>query len=177
MPDLGIISAGRNPVAVNERHPGENGSTPIRFARVSNTATPKLKEFASRLLAYGALSGGTAAAAGPAAAFLVCERLRAPLGKLLGVEGFHTLLSRALALAGAEVPWLRALSIQADGSLAGFDEVEVKLDPGALTEGGVLLATHLLALLVTFIGPALTLQVLHDVWPKMKEVSWKVRMS
>ena len=38
------------------------------------------------------------------AVFLVCEKLRPHLAMLMGNAGFRALLSRALALAKAEVP-------------------------------------------------------------------------
>jgi hypothetical protein len=136
-----------------------------------NSATPKLKGFARRLLAYEAASGEPADAK-DSAAFRVCEQLRGPLGKLMGVGGFRALLSRALALAGAEVPWLRALHIKADGSLDGLEELEAKLDSRAVAEGEVVLAAQLLGLLLTFIGPALTLRMLHDIWPKIEDLDF-----
>ncbi len=123
------------------------------------------KEFARRLLAYEAASGEPADAQ-ESAAFRVCEKLRGPMGKLIGVDGFRSLLSRAQALGCAEVPWLCALQIQADGSLEGLDELEAKLDARAVTEGEGVLVGQLLGLLVIFIGPALTLGLLHDIWPR-----------
>lgn len=132
---------------------------------MSNSPPAKLREFARRLLAYEAASGKPANAK-DSAAFRVCEKLRGPLGKLMGVEGFRALLSRALALAGAEVPWLRALQIKTDGSLEGLDELEAKLDSSAVANGEVVLVGQLLALLVMFIGPALTQGLLHDIWPR-----------
>ena len=133
-----------------------------------DSATPKLREFARRALAYEAASGtrtdGTASAS-----YLVCEKLRGQLGKLIGIAGFRSLLSRALALAGAEVPWLRALHIKSDGSLEGVDGLDTKLGPRTVAEGEVALVSQLVGLLVTFIGPALTLRVLHDIWPDMDD--------
>jgi hypothetical protein len=81
-------------------------------------------------------------------------------------------MSRALTLTGAEVPWLRALQIQADGSLAGLGDLEAKNELRAVTEGEAVLAAQLLGLLVTFIGPALTLRLLHDIWPKMDDLKF-----
>lgn len=99
----------------------------------------------------------------------VCERLRESLGKFLGVGGFHALLSRALAIADTEVPWLGVLQIKADGALEGLEEVEAKFDARELAEGEVVLVAQLLGLLLTFIGPALTLRLLQDIWPKMDD--------
>jgi hypothetical protein len=135
---------------------------------MSDSATPKLKEFARRVLAYEAVSG-TRTHGADSAAYLVCEKLREHLGKLIGIGGFRSLLSRALALAGAEVPWLRALQINADGSLEGVDGLDKKPGSRTLAEGEVALVSQLLGLLVTFIGPELTLRLLHDIWPDMDD--------
>jgi len=136
-----------------------------------STTAPKLKQFARRLLDYEAASGKPADAQ-ETPAFRVCGKLRGPLGKLMGVGGFRSLLSRALVLAGAEVPWLRELQIQADGSLEEPKEFEVKLDRPAITEGEVVLVSQLLGLLVTLIGPALTVSLLRDIWPELEELNF-----
>jgi hypothetical protein len=125
----------------------------------------KMKEFTLRLLAYESVSGKPTNAK-DSVAFRVCEKLRVQLTKTTGVRGFSALVSRALALAGAEVPWLRALQINSDGSLKGLHELEAKLDSRVVTEGQVVLLSQLLGLLITLIGPALTLQLLQDIWPK-----------
>ena len=132
------------------------------------SATPKLKEYARRLLAHdGTLdrSAGTDESKG----FRVCEKLRRPLSKLTGVGGFSSLLSRALTLASAEIPWLRKLGIKSDGSLEGLEELVTIIDARQMAEGEVALVSQLLGLLITFIGPALTLQLLRDIWPKMND--------
>jgi len=133
-----------------------------------NNATPKLRGFARQLLAHDAASGKSAGT-NDFKAFRVCEKIRVPLSRLAGVGGFRSILSRAMALAGAEVPWLRALHIKADGSLEGLEELGAKLDSGKIAEGEVSLVSHLLGLLITFIGPALTLRLLRDIWPKMND--------
>ena len=77
-------------------------------------ATPKLLDLAARLIVYEAKiskSSGTS----PLAAFPVTEKLRPHLATLMGTLGFRALLTRSLALAGAEVPWLRTLKPQVDG--------------------------------------------------------------
>ena len=134
-----------------------------------NNATPKLRGFARQLLAHDAASGKSAGT-NDFKAFRVCEKLREPLSRLTGVGGYRTLLSRALALAGAGISWLRALHIKADGSLEGLEELVAKLDSGKIAEGEVSLLSQLLGLLITFIGPALTLRLLRDIWPKMNDL-------
>ena len=94
----------------------------------------------------------------------VIEKVRGPLAALTGVAGFRSLLSRALALANAEVRWLRAVHVKADGTLECSPEI-ARLDKEEIANGEVALVAQLLGLLVTFIGEALTARLLEDVWP------------
>ncbi len=126
--------------------------------------SPKIRDLARQLLALEAAQGK------PSddqvnEAVKVCEKLRVIVSKLVGVAGFRSLLSRALALAKAEVPWLRVVRVQADSSLAGFDEVERDEDTGVGGNGECVLVAQLLGLLVTFIGQSLTLSLVRDAWP------------
>ena len=124
-----------------------------------------LREFAKRLLADEAAAGKRAGVNSPAA-FRTWERVRLPLGRMMGNAGLYSLFSRALALAGGEVSWLRALHVKADGSLAGLKELEEKLNIDEIARGEIVLVERLLDLLVTLIGPALTLRLAQDVWPE-----------
>jgi hypothetical protein len=54
------------------------------------------------------------------ATFQVTDRLRRHLATLIGNGGFRALLACALALASAEVSWLRAVQVNADGTLEGL---------------------------------------------------------
>lgn len=101
------------------------------------------------------------------AAFQVCEKLRPHLATLMGKAGFRAILSRALVVARAEVPWMAALEVDADGALEGWGKLEPQVDAKELREGGVLLVAQLLGLLVAFIGENLTLRLVGDVWPKL----------
>jgi hypothetical protein len=130
----------------------------------------KEKEIARQLLAFEATLRHSTDA-NESAAFRVCEKLRGLLGKLMGVGGFRTLQSRALVLACAEFPWLRPLEIKEDGALDGLGELEVGLDPRSVAAGEVVLVSKLLGLLVTFIGPTLTLRLLHDIWPQLHDLN------
>ncbi len=129
------------------------------------SALPKLKEFARQLSEFE-LAGAKSADVADHAAFRVCERLQAPLTKLLGLGGVRALLSRALSLAAADHTWLAKLFIKDDSSLEGFAALKAELRSTAILEGGVTVVAHLLGLLVTFIGPDLTLAVLKEAWPK-----------
>jgi hypothetical protein len=100
------------------------------------------------------------------AAIRVCEKLRVPLTRFAGVDGFTALLRRALALAREEVPALHGITEKNDGSLEGLEFVA---DAGNSGVGGsdaaVAITVHLLWLLVTFIGEPLTVRLAREAWP------------
>jgi hypothetical protein len=131
-----------------------------------NRVNPKLRDFSRRLIAYEAKESKSAGT-NPPAVFPVPEKLRPHLATLMGTFGFRSLLSRALALAGAEVSWLRAVQVNADGSLPGLDKLAAPVAPPDLFEGQVVLLAQLLGLLVAFIGENLTLRLLHEAWPNL----------
>ena len=129
-------------------------------------ATPQLRKVAQRLIAHDE-SGREPSGTKASAAFLIESKLRPHLAALMGSVGFSALLSRALALAGAEVPWLRAVHVQWDGSLQELHELESQLPPEELFEGSVVLLAQLLGLLAVFVGETLTLRLMREVWPKL----------
>jgi nicotinic acid phosphoribosyltransferase len=101
------------------------------------------------------------------ATFQVTDRMRPHLATLMGNGGFRALLARALALASAEVSWLRAIQVNADGTLEGLETLQARLRPAEFREGRVVLLGQLLGLLVAFIGPALTSRLLGEIWPQL----------
>jgi hypothetical protein len=119
---------------------------------------PESRHLAQRLLTYEAVAGNNSEPA-ESAAFRVCTKLRRPLITLAGVDGFRSLLSRALTLARAEAPSLSSVHVAADGSLKGLDEL-------ASQGVGAILIAQLIGLLLTFIGDGLTLRLVQDVWPE-----------
>ncbi|RPJ39958.1 MAG: hypothetical protein EHM27_08715 [Deltaproteobacteria bacterium] len=129
-----------------------------------NVATPWMRTVARWLIAREAAAGYPPEAKAQAA-FRVCEKLRHYLSTFAGVAGFRSLLSRALILAKAEVSWLSAVEVKADGSLAELGSLATQHDRDEAEKGGVVLLAQLLGLLVTFIGVALTLRLVQDVWP------------
>ena len=92
-----------------------------------------------------------------AQAMRVFERLRVALARFAGSDSFASLVRRALVLARADEPALRQVSIKANGSLDGLEEIAG--DPI------VAIVAHFLGLLVTFIGEPLTLRLVRDAWP------------
>jgi hypothetical protein len=127
---------------------------------------PRMRDIAERLIAYEATenkSSGTK----PGAGLLVFEKLRPHLATLMGSTGFRALLLRALARAAAEVPSLRAVQVDANGSLAGFDKLEMQAVPDEFAMARVVLVAQLLGLLAAFIGEDLTVRIVRDVWPQL----------
>jgi hypothetical protein len=124
-----------------------------------------MREFAERLITHE-MGGSETSETKISATWLVSEKLRPRLAIFMGAVGFQALLFRALMLANAEVPWLRAVHVKADGSLEGPNELGTQVSPDEILEGCVVLLAQLLGLLVAFIGEDLTLRLLREVWPK-----------
>jgi len=98
------------------------------------------------------------------------KKLRQPLCALTGSSAFTSLLARALVLAGAEVRWLRAANVKADGSIECPPAV-AQLGKEEIIKAEGILVGHFLGLLVTFIGEALTLRLLSDAWPEVPSIN------
>lgn len=116
---------------------------------------PTIRELAQRLVALEGVETGSATA-DKYAVSLVCDKLRRPLTTLAGLAGFRSLLARALTLAKRESPALSAWEVQDDGSLQDSN--------GEAAQSGAVLIAHLIGLIMTFIGEALTIRLLHEVW-------------
>ncbi|HEX8372679.1 MAG TPA: hypothetical protein VF585_07865 [Chthoniobacterales bacterium] len=122
-------------------------------------AKTPMQDVSRRLLSHERSETGTSAA------FSVFDKLRPRLATFLGKAGVAALLSRSIALAGKELPWLRAVLVLPDGSMQAPDDMPRKSADALL--GEVLLLAHLLNLLVTFIGANLTMQMIHEIWPSL----------
>lgn len=100
------------------------------------------------------------------AALRVCEKLRVALSPLAGARGFRSLMARALTLATAEAPSLGKLELGSSGALSTPATLEDQVDQNEAAKAGAILVTHLLELLATLIGEALTLRLVQQTWPK-----------
>ena len=129
-------------------------------------ATPKMRYFATRLIAHEAETHETSQTENQTAIDVV-QRLRPQLEELMGNTGFRALVSRSLALAEKEVPWLGGARMNADGSLEGFEETEVKVGPKKSFTGGVVMLAWMLGLLGSFIGELLTMRLVLEIWPNL----------
>jgi hypothetical protein len=138
---------------INNSHPSV---VPILHGNGMKMMLPQeTRDLAQRLIGYEGAASNTPEPM-ELAAFRVCETLRRPIVELAGHDGFRALLSRALGLAKAEAPCLSVLRVAADGSLEGLDEIGRQIDKDQAREGGVILISQLLGLLLTFIGEAMT---------------------
>jgi len=118
---------------------------------------------AERLIAEEIRVGNGATVKTPPA-FRVCEKLRRSLSTLVGAAGFHSVMARALTIATSEVPGLSEVRVKPDGSLEIPAEI---MDQRESVQGGTALVVRLLGLLATFIGEALTLRLVQNIWPKL----------
>ena len=125
----------------------------------TESTTLAIRDLARRLIALETSRDARAAVSGSDAA-RVCEKLRMPLAKLAGTAGYHSLISRAIAIAKASAPALGPMEVRLDGSLEGFDKIGEND-----ADAGVAVLVHLLELLVTFIGEPVTLSLVRDAWP------------
>src|ERR1700691_3042508 len=106
-----------------------------------------MRHFAKRLMVYET-NGNKSDKTKTSVAYPVLEKLRPHLVALMGNGGFQALLARALALARTEVPWLRAVHVNAGGSMEGLEEIQTQIGPEEFLEGRIVLLAQLLGLLV-----------------------------
>ena len=127
-----------------------------------DTPSSLMRELSRRLLA----ASQTASDQHVHEAAVVSEKLRIPLTRFAGAEGFASLLRRALVLASAEVPSLQSIKVGAEGRLEGFEQLAADTGTAAGgSEAAVAITAHLLGLLGTFIGEPLTLRLVREAWP------------
>lgn len=139
-----------------------------------NTETRAQWDVARWLLTHE-LGDAPAPASLPAAAERAARKLSQRLTRLVTAEGARALLARALQMARDDYPFLAEIRAGAtadaafDGQWATVEGVEPETMRDALTA----VLAGVLGLLVTFIGEALMLRVVRDVWPEapIREVS------
>ena len=125
-----------------------------------------MRRFARRIMAHETPLRDKSSDVAGQATFQVIDDLRPQLVNLMGMGGFRGLLSRAIALSGGEVRWLRAVHVKSDGTLTGFEE-HASLGAGQFAEGKVVLLAWLLETLIALIGIGLTLRLTLETWPKL----------
>lgn len=130
------------------------------------TTLSEMRDLASQLLTYEA-AGGNASEPPESATLRVYEKLRKSIGELAGTAGFQALAVRALTLAKSEGSILGSVRVATDGNLEGMSEVESPniIAKNRVHESGVVLISRLLGLLLIFLGEALTINLIRDIWP------------
>ncbi len=123
---------------------------------VGQTPHPSMHALAQRLLTleerlHGATDDDSAGGV------RVLDHLGVALARFAGSDSFNSLVRRALALARADEPALQQVSIKANGSLEGLEQIA--------GDAVVAIVAQFLGLLVTFIGEPLTLRLVRDAWP------------
>jgi len=120
------------------------------------------------LASEGDCSTGPEACA--AAAGGVYDKLDAQLTPLLGRAGVQALFARSAKLARIE----RASVAEVASALADSTKLSAwlqSLDPAAVTDVAATLFATFLALITTFIGDRLTVQILRTAWPAIEETA------
>jgi len=120
-----------------------------------DASSPSIRDLLRRLRAVSK----TAADPHAHGAAGIIEQLRISLTRFAGAEGFASLLRRALTLASVDVASLHSVKVSADGRLEGIEQLAAETGEPVLA-----VATHLLELLVTFIGEPLTLRLAREAW-------------
>ena len=127
-------------------------------------ATPRMRNFAERLISIGATQAATSASETPAV-FSVFEVLRPSMVQVVGVLGFSAVLSRALAMAKTDSAWLRATHVEPDGRWGGLDKLQTTADASDILESSTVLLAEFVGLLVDLIGERLVLQLVRQAMP------------
>lgn len=122
---------------------------------VDENSYSTLRRLAPQLLVLEGRWGPNNQEAGKAAQ--VFERLRIAFAMFAGVDGFASLIRRALALAKARDPSLRQMTVAPDGTLQGLEH--------ASHDAFLIILEQFLELLVTFVGEPLTLRLVGFAWP------------
>jgi hypothetical protein len=129
-------------------------------------ATPRLRCFAESIIRYEAKMNPPSAAQ-QATVLPVLDKLRPLLATFLGRTGYQALILRAMIMASEEVPWLCNVEITANGSLEKFNQLAANHESAEVIDGSEVLLACMISLLEAFIGEALMLRLLHDLWPDL----------
>lgn len=136
--------------------------------------TLTLAQMARKLLVQEAGDGESSeqVAAGAAAAW---KKLFEHLSPLLGNVGVRVLFGRSLTLTGAAFPWLATAveAAQKDAPWVGLHACLAQQHLDRAIEASVALVTTFLGLLGRFIGEALTLRLLYELWPDIAPTTQK----
>lgn len=98
----------------------------------------------------------------------LCGRLHTRLSLLVGKAGFAALLARALHLAQVTYLALTVVALDETGAscLRGATDFAATHPPQEVEAALTSILAHFIGLLVTFIGEALTVRLLGELWPE-----------
>lgn len=131
----------------------------------SRPLPPALAQFALALLTREAGDERTPAEQA-AATVRVCQDLSEHLSRIIGRAGVRGLLERSIILTQNDFPWLaEARSKSPADPLAWLPQCLEHQPPKVAFEASVALVTRFLDMLGRFIGDALVLRLLAEVWP------------
>lgn len=128
--------------------------------------TKNSRDFANAIIGYETIDSKASDSKVPVGC-LAIEKLRPRLSTLMGIAGFNALLDRAQALGRTDFTWLDAVPNQMESFCEELYKNGAEVEIEEFREGCAVLLSHLLGLLVTFIGQDLTLRLVHDVWPEL----------
>ena len=120
--------------------------------------TPAMIELAHKLFAFEERSDLDSN--GEKDSTRVIEKLRILLTRFSGSDSYAALMRRAVVLARMEDPSLEGRAVTQSGSIPSFEGISI--------ETSLTLTAHLLDLMGTFIGHALTVTLLAETWPADK---------
>lgn len=123
-----------------------------------------MRELAIRLLSEAGRNGEDAP---PAAQVL--ERLDNVLVRVAGHAGSRSLMERALSIARSEAPVLAGMRVPPAGSFLEAGWQFPATSSFDAENDQVILVSHVLQLLRTFIGERLTLQLIKEAWPDLEQ--------
>lgn len=128
-------------------------------------ASPGIRDLACRLLQIRARDVETVSENLADMVAWSCKVLCPRLTDLVGKEGYRALLSRALALAKGELPWLVGVHVDVSGSLIGLDAALTGRDHAEAEAVSIAILGEFLGLLNGLIGAEITCQLVASAWP------------
>ena len=124
--------------------------------------TPKkTRDLARSLVAREADSSAASLQTEPASV-RVYERLRRQLGAPVGIEGFQSLATRALAWLGRSLR-TQCRAGHGEWGLRGLGEIESQTNSGEDGDVGIILIAQLLGLFLTLLGESTTMRLIEDL--------------
>jgi len=130
-------------------------------------ASPGIRDLACRLLQIRAWDVETVSENLADTLAWSCKVLCPRLTDLVGKEGYCALLSRALALAKGELPWLVGVYVDVSGTLIGLDAALAGREHADAEAVSIAVLAEFLGLLNGLIGAEITCQLVASAWPNV----------